>query len=203
MRPLFNRVAFVGAITITWCGLGCTADIHDNTLTAENPNLQFTTGIDVQHVTAGESVPVQMSTDKYYLVPPDQTPPAEHVDDAAYFKIFLDDIGSEPLVITASTSVSVKISETTPPGNHKLRCKIFKHDGTPTDVETDIAITVVVSVTVGTGGTSGSGGMTSTGGVTSTGGTTNAGGVTSSGGMTSTGGITSMGGTTSTGGTTG
>ena len=46
--------------------------------------------------------------------------------------------------------MSVTIPAGTPPGPHKLRCRVHKHDGTPTTSVTDVSITVVAS-----GGTTG------------------------------------------------
>jgi hypothetical protein len=58
--------------------------------------------------------------------------------------------------VTAQTNVQVPIPATTPPGSHKIICRVHKHDGTPTQTTFSVDITVKVSVT--TGGTAGAGG---------------------------------------------
>jgi hypothetical protein len=128
----------------------CTADVHDNTLTIEEPKVAFTTDVDVDNVQPGSSVRVKIDAGNVYPVEPEQTPPPEHKDDAVYFKIFLDDVDSEPLVVTARGSVDVKISSDVEPGRHKLICRMFKHDGTPTSSMFDISIQVKASGAVTT-----------------------------------------------------
>lgn len=130
----------------------CTADVHDNTLNVENPKVEMATDVDVNNVHAGQSVPVTITANNVFPVAPDQTPPPEHKDDAVFFKIFLDDVGSTELVVTASLKVSVTIPASTPPGDHKLICKTFAHDGSATDAESTVDIKVTASVTTTTAG---------------------------------------------------
>ena len=142
----------VGALVVGFGGAACTANIHDNTLTVDHPNVNFDTDVDVQSITAGQAIPVKLSADHVFLCDPNTPPPAEHKDDAGHFQIYLDETGGDPIVITAQASVNVTIPAATPPGPHKLICRVHHHDGTPTEGSKEIAITVKASasVTVGT-----------------------------------------------------
>lgn len=127
----------------------CTADVHDNTLNVENPDVSFTTTADVNNIHQGQSVPVEIQTSAF-PVAPDQTPPPEHTHDAVFFKIFLDDPDSQELIVTAAISVNVTIPAATPPGKHELICKTFSHDGEDTGSDSSIDINVTASASVTT-----------------------------------------------------
>ena len=140
-----------GAAAWLGCALAaCTANIHDNTFTANIPNatVSFMTDADVNNVMPDQMVPLVVAVQNVYLVEPSVTPPAEHVDDAGHLQIYLDDVSTPPLVVTAQVAVAVTIPTHTPAGPHKLVCRVHKHDGTPTDTKFEIDITV--KVTVGT-----------------------------------------------------
>ena len=152
MKSIISRTAL--AIALAGCAMnyGCTANVHDNELNVKDPKISFNTDVDVDNVEQGQSVAVAINAENVTLVAPDAQPPPEHVDDAAYFKIFLDDEDDDPLLITAETKVTVKIPEDTDPGDHKLICRLNKHDGTPTDFVAEIDITVEAKVSTTTGG---------------------------------------------------
>jgi hypothetical protein len=137
-----------------------TADVHDNPINADiDANFDFNIDSNADDVKAGDSVMVTMDAKGVVLVDPDQQPSSD--DDkarAAYFKIFLDDADSDPLVVTASASVSVKIPADTKEGDHKLICRLFKHDGGSAIGDTkeiSIKVNASASVTAGTAGSSG------------------------------------------------
>jgi hypothetical protein len=154
---LLSNVLVIGALSAYFAGAACTANIHDNTVDV-NAQLDFKVDstVNVNQIKPGDSVSVQMSATGVVLVDPNTQPQAADVNSAAYFKIFLDDDDSDtPLVVTAQTSVSVKIPAATPPGPHKLICHLFKHDGTPTNTEQDIDINVMASASVTVGADAG------------------------------------------------
>ena len=145
MKRLLVRSLFAFACSGSTL-VACTADVHDNQLTIDHPNVAISTTANVDEVHAGQSIPVSIKADNVFPVAPDQTPPPEHAHDAVFFKIFLDDADSTELVVTASVSVNVTIPAATPPGSHKLICKTFSHDGEDTDSDSTIDITVTASV---------------------------------------------------------
>jgi hypothetical protein len=137
-----------------------TADVHDNPINADiDASFDFDIDSDADDVKAGDSVMVSMEAKGVVLVGPDEQPSSD--DDkarAAYFKIFLDSEDSSPILVTASASVSVKIPADTKEGDHKLICRLFKHEGGEAIGETKtVSIKVKASATV-TEGTAGSGG---------------------------------------------
>jgi hypothetical protein len=129
---------------------GCSGTF--NTTVNINATIGVTTTVDRDHVQAGTSVPCDIDVMGAYLVEPSATPPPEHVNDAVHVQIYLDDFDSAPLVITASTHVDVTIPAGTHEGPHHLRCRLHKHDGTPTNVEVMVDVTVTVGVGGGTDG---------------------------------------------------
>jgi hypothetical protein len=151
-----HRIVLVGTLAvgiggaITGFGTGCTANVHDNTLTVDHPTVTFDTSVDVQSITAGEDVPMTLHAANVFLCDPKTTPPPAHTTDAGHFQIYLDETGGDPILITAETQVNVKIPVATPPGPHKLICRVHHHDGTPTEGSFEMNITVKASVTVGT-----------------------------------------------------
>jgi len=150
MKSVISRTMLAFALMGCAMNPGCTANVHDNEVNVD-ANIDFKTSIDVDNVEQGQSVPVNIKVENVYPVAPEQTPPPEHVKDAVFFKIFLDDEDSEPLMVTASVSVSVKIPTDTEPGDHKLICRVHSHDGAATDVSSEIDIKVKAKVST-TGG---------------------------------------------------
>lgn len=135
-----------------------TADVHDNKVNANiDANFDFNIDSDAEDVKAGDSVMVSMEAKGVVLVDQDQQPADSDKPRAAFFKIFLDSESSSPLLVTASASVSVKIPADTKEGDHKLICRLYKHDGGEAIGDThEVSIKVKASATV-TEGTAGSG----------------------------------------------
>jgi hypothetical protein len=125
----------------------CTANVHDNTVNAQ-ADLDFQAEVSDQDVKPGDSVAVNMNATGVVLVDPNDQPKAEDEDKACFFKIFMDDEDSEPLIVTAQTHVQVTIPQQAEKGKHHLICRLFKHDDTPTDVEQSIDINVSASGSV-------------------------------------------------------
>ena len=148
-----NTRTLIACGSVAW--LGCavsactaTANIHDNTINIPDATVNFTTDADVSNVMPEQMIPIVVAVQNVYLVEPSATPPAEHVLDAGHVQIYLDDVATPPLVVTAQVNVNVTIPAQTPAGNHKLICRVHHHDGTPTDTKFEVNITV--KVTVGT-----------------------------------------------------
>jgi len=128
---------------------GCTANIHDNTVEIKDPKVSFETNVDVTNVSPGEIMPIRVVAQNVYLVDPNDNPPPLHLEDAGHFQIYLDDLSSEPLVVTAQTTIDVKIPEDVKEGEHKLLCRVHKHDGAPTSAVFEIEFTVKIEVPTG------------------------------------------------------
>ena len=131
-----------------------TADVHDNEVNADvdvDADFDFDVESDVDELEPGDSVTVNMNSSGVVLVDPDEQPSAEDKDRAAHFKIFLDDAGGSPLLVTASASASVTIPQSAAPGSHKLICKMFKHDGAALGPTREVSITVKASASVNAG----------------------------------------------------
>lgn len=138
-------IALAGSVSLAGC------EVHDNVLNVDDPKVNFDTDVDTDNVEQGQQVTVNVDVDEAVLVAPDADPPPEDADVAVYVKIHLDDTDSEPLLITAEASASVTIPADTPPGDHKLICKVHRHDNDePTGQESTIDIKVKASVTTGT-----------------------------------------------------
>src|SRR5690348_11646614 len=87
-----------------------TADVHDNPINADiDASFDFNIDSDADDVKPGDSVMVSMEAKGVVLVDPGQQPSSDDKARAAYFKVFLDDADSDPIVVSASASVSVKI----------------------------------------------------------------------------------------------
>jgi hypothetical protein len=127
----------------------CENNIHDNTINIPNATVNATTSadVDVNNVAPEQAIPLTLDVKNVYLVDPNTTPPAAHVEDAGHVQIYLDDTATPPLVVTAQTNVTVTIPKATPAGKHKLICRVHKHDGTPTSTIVTVDITVKVTVT--------------------------------------------------------
>jgi hypothetical protein len=159
MRAFIAKLAFVGA-TVFVCGAtGCSADVHDNTLDVHDNNanindakVDISTTSDTGNVQAGSSVHVDVKAQDVFLCDPSTTPPADRTQVAGHLEFFLDDTSTTSLLVTAEESVDVMIPAATPPGDHKLLCRIDKHDGTPTKATSEFDITVKASVSVSASG---------------------------------------------------
>ncbi|HEX4338909.1 MAG TPA: hypothetical protein VH062_23545 [Polyangiaceae bacterium] len=148
MRRFATIFSLSLALAASGAGVACTANIHDNTLNVD-AKVDINTSVDVDSITAGESVPLTLSAEGVTLVEPKATPPTGHENDAAYFKVYLDDTTTTELTATASTSVTVKIPEGTKEGKHKLICGLANHDtGEITKTTKELDITVKASASV-------------------------------------------------------
>lgn len=138
-----GRVALLGFVV---AGCTATANIHDNTVNIPNATVNLQTDADLNNVAPDQTIPIVVTVQNVFLVDPATPPPPEHVADAGHLQIYLDDVNTPPIVITAKVDVDVKIPPQTPAGNHKLICRVHHHDGTPTDTKVEISITVKVTV---------------------------------------------------------
>jgi hypothetical protein len=127
-------------------GCTATANIHDNTVNIPNAAVNFKTDADLSNVAPDQTIPIVVTVQNVYLIDPATAPPPEHVADAGHLQIYLDDVNTPPIVITANVDVDVKIPPQTPAGKHKLICRVHHHDGTPTDTKVEVNITVKVTV---------------------------------------------------------
>lgn len=150
-RTILSRLLVVSALSAGLGSAACTANIHDNTVNITDPKLTFSTSADTTNITPGQAVPVTMAAQNIFLVDPAATPPAEHVNDAGYFQIYLDDESTTPILITALVNVSVTIPPATKAGSHKLICRIHKHDGTATAAVQEFSFAVKVTASVDAG----------------------------------------------------
>jgi hypothetical protein len=159
---LLHGVAFVALpMTGAFFAGGCSANIHDNVINIPNATINATadTDVDVNNVMPDQTVPITLDVKNVYLIPPDTTPPPEHMEDAGHVNVYLDSTSTPPIVVTAEAHVNVKIPMETKPGKHKLICRVHRHDDKPTSQMTEINIEVKASVTIG-----GDAGTTSDGG---------------------------------------
>jgi hypothetical protein len=130
---------------------GCSADIHGNSVGVDvNATVMATTSVNVNDVQPGEAMPVQVAVSNVTLVDPNTTPPSTDTN-AAYLQFYIDSTSSQPVFVTAQTSVTITIPPSEPAGGHKLLCQVYKHDGTPTTSMTEIDFTVTATVSVGPG----------------------------------------------------
>jgi hypothetical protein len=144
------------ALVALACSVGvvpaCSANIHDNAVNID-AQLSVTANTDVSNVQPGSTIPVTIDASNVFPVPPDQTPPQGHETDAVFFKFFIDDDTSDAnaVLVTPSLSVNVQINSDVHAGPHKLICRMYKHDGTPTTATSSIDFTVKASVGPSTG----------------------------------------------------
>lgn len=141
---------FTGSVLVTCIAIaGCSADIHGNSVGVDvNATVTASTSVNVNDVQAGQAIPVQVVVSNVTLVDPNTTPPST-VTNAGYLQFYIDSTTSQPVLVTAQTSVSITVPASEPPGAHKLLCQVYKHDGTPTTSTTEIDFTVMASVSVG------------------------------------------------------
>ena len=146
MRKIANAFAVSFALLASGAAMGCTANIHDNTVDVDaKVSINATADVDVNNVKPGQAVPLTLAADNVTLVDPKEKPTTEQERTAGHFSIFLDDTSSTALTVTASTSVSVTIPQTTKEGPHKLICQLDKADGTPTSTTQSLDIMVKAS----------------------------------------------------------
>ncbi len=159
MRAFIAKLAFVGASAFAFGVTGCSADVHDNKLdvnaTVNDAKVDISTTSDTSNVQAGSTVHVDVKSENVFLVDANSTPPADKTQYAGHFEFFLDETSGTSLLVTAQESVDVMIPASTPPGDHKLICRVDKNDGTPTSATSEINITVKASASV-SGSVSGS-----------------------------------------------
>jgi plastocyanin len=150
MRAILIRV-LIAAAACTACvtSAGCRAEIGDINVNIKDPHVTFDTDVDVDNVMQGDTVPIHVEVENVYLVDPNADPPPEHEDDAGHLQIYLDNFDSDPLLITANVEVNVTIPIDTPPGEHTIKCRVHKHDGTPTSAVFELKITVKAKVSTG------------------------------------------------------
>jgi hypothetical protein len=171
MRLHFASIAVAGALA---CGAGvfaCTADIHDNTVSIPNAAVSMSSSVDTSDVKPNEQLPIHCDVQNVTLVAPDaQAPsptpdsgtssgadsgavadsgppqnPSENDDNTGFLEIHLDSEDTPALLITAQVSFSVTIPADTKDGDHKLICRVHKHDGTATTAVAELKITVRTS----------------------------------------------------------
>lgn len=147
MRSFISTIAVVGALVSSGALTGCTANVHDNTVSIPNASVQMSTSADTSHVHQGEMMPVQVMVSNVYLVDPGAMVPPDHTDDAGQLAFFIDDDNGSPILVTAQVNVSVTIPQGESEGSHKLICRVQKHDGTPTDTTFSLNFTVVAGTT--------------------------------------------------------
>jgi hypothetical protein len=118
--------------------------------------------VDVDAVEPNDSVHVTVAAENVFLIEPSEEPPPDRAKVAGHFQFYLDSTSSEPVLITASTSVDVPIPSTATEGDHKLICRVHKHDGSATDATFELDIKIKASVS--TSGEAGGGSTTDTAG---------------------------------------
>ena len=186
-----TRVTSLSA-TILFLAGATACNVHDNTITIPNATINATADANAtSNVAVMQQVAVTVTATNVYLIDPAETPPPEHMNDAGHINVYLDDVDSTPLLITAQAMFNVTIPAGTSAGPHKLLCRFHKHDGTPTSTVATVDITVAASVgadggvdvTVGvdasvptTTGAAGAAGTTGAAGATGTTGAAGAGG---------------------------
>jgi len=155
MRTFIINTALCSALALSGA-IGCTANVHDNTADVHDNNaniddasLEVDSTTDMDQVTPGQAVHLELTAQDVFLIDPAQTPPTDRVKVAGHFEIFLDNTSSTALLVTAQESVDVTIPASTSMGDHKLLCRIDKHDGTATKATAEIAFTVVASASGG------------------------------------------------------
>ena len=160
MRSFLPRLILVGALSGGIVGGGCYGTV--NATVNINANVMITSTIDAEHVMMNQPIPLDINVSGAFLVEPNVTPPPEHINDAVHLQIYLDTLDSAPILVTAQAHVSVMVAQGTPPGRHKLHCRLHKHDGTPTTTVFEFSFNLEVSGTINTdagmGAESGTGG---------------------------------------------
>jgi len=146
-----TRVTSLSA-TILFLAGATACNIHDNTINIPNATINATANADVSNVAPMQQVAITVAATNVYLIDPSATPPPDHVNDAGHIQVYMDDVDTQPILITAQATFNVTIPQETKPGPHKLICRFHKHDGTPTTTESTVSITVSASASVGADG---------------------------------------------------
>jgi hypothetical protein len=102
--------------------------------------------VDAGRVRPGQEIPATIDVENVYLILPEETPPADQAESAGHIQVYLDDLDRDPVLITASTQVTLSVPATIEPGDHKFICRVHKHDRTPTDAKVEIEFTVTTSI---------------------------------------------------------
>jgi hypothetical protein len=151
MKTNLVRLAFISVCAVA--PFACTADIHDNTAdihdneaNIDDAQVEMETDANVEEVKPSQVVQLQINAQDVFLIDPSETPPSDRVEVAGHFRIYFDNMSSEPILITAEKNVSVTLPATATAGDHKLICRVHKHDGTPTEATFELDLKVVVSV---------------------------------------------------------
>jgi hypothetical protein len=147
-------LAFASAVMLGIAGTtACSADVHDNTLDVhdnnaniDNAKVDIETTSDTSSVQAGSTMHVTVMAQDVFLIDPGSEPPADRVKVAGHLEFFIDDTSSTAIMVSAEESVDVVIPPTTPAGDHKLLCRVDKHDGTPTKATAEIDFTVKAAI---------------------------------------------------------
>jgi predicted component of type VI protein secretion system len=124
---LLTRAILVAAMSACFAASGCTADIHDNVVHID-ATLDVTTDADVNHLHPGDAIALTIT--------------ASGLDADGNFEIYFDDTNSDALVVTAALQVEVTIPADADLGKHDIICRRHKKDGTPTDLEFNLSITI-------------------------------------------------------------
>ncbi len=143
-------LAAVGCALLFACGpFNVAVNIPNATINVQ-PDGDISKGVEPDR-----DVALNLNVTNVTLVEPSATPPAGKEETSGHVQIYLDDYNGAPLVITAQTKITVKIPKDTKPGNHKLLCRVHKHDGTPTTTVFEVEVKVTVTTTTTTGGDAG------------------------------------------------
>jgi hypothetical protein len=124
---MFPGAILVAAMSVCVVGSGCFPDIHDNVVNIDG-TLDVTTDADVDHVKPGEVIKLTIN--------------ASGLDDDGNFEVYFDTTDSDPLVVSAEMVINVTIPADADTGDHDVICRRHKKDGTPTDLEFSLEITV-------------------------------------------------------------
>ncbi len=153
MQATITRAVLAATLAIPFAA--CTANIHDNQLDVDaefnidEATVDLDSDDDLDNVQAGNTVNVSIDATNVFLVEPSATPPPQQIENAGHFVFYLDDFSGAQLLVTAQTNVRLTIPAGTPEGPHKVKCRVHKHDGTPTNATFELDITVKASVTIG------------------------------------------------------
>jgi uncharacterized membrane protein len=146
MRPLVSAIPLYGSLVFASVP-ACTANIHDNTVNIPNAKVAVTSSADTANVKAGQSLPITVHVDNVALVEPGTMAPANQGMQPGHLEIHIDSDDTPAILVTAQTSFSITIPSDIKPGDHKVRCRVDKDDGTPTSAESDLSFTVKATTT--------------------------------------------------------
>jgi len=151
MKTMIAKFAIAGLTALATAA--CNADVHDNTVDVHDNNaniddaqVEISTSVDTGNVQPSQSVPLTIVAEDVFLIAPGSEPPPDRVMVAGHFQIYFDSMSSEPVLVTAEKSVSVTIPADATPGEHKLICRVHRHDGTPTQATFELSLTVTAAV---------------------------------------------------------